>query len=1065
MRLPLVEGTETRDGTQSKDTLVYNAYIEKSGKRVYLKKRFGTSLAKQSVAGVGQCMFILLGLEYYIIGDKLYSSASPLSAIYDFSVNAPAGYNLSVTGLPYQVTISADGNTAFIKTEYYAWALTSTVIETITAGLNSGSTSVSYTVNPSGVSIGNTVTGSGIPSGTTVTGVSLGTGFTISNPAYTTNTAVTLTIGAAYAVVPMPIDGGVTGIIITNAGSGGTPALTYNINASAATSVTNFVPVAIAYGNGYYVAVGTTGSLTATATYLTSVDGVTWVVNSLPASIIAGGVAFGGGKFCITSYGSTHCYTTTTTNAAPLTGSWTLQTMPGASLNWGQIAYGSNIFLAVNGTQAYATSADGVTWVSRVISGPASAPFYYGFVITATPNAVNYCNGKFFISSSTVTTNTTIMNPDDNYVGRWWYVYCQFATSTDGVSWTTQAVTATDTGNFEGAPLFYSAFSGYSFNQLSGSSFNGSTYLAYANTPGSIPCLAISNDGINWTSSTQLTSGCVYVISNNGTIFIAMPTTSGTGHNAAYSFDGKTWTNFLVNPVGNWLAIGNNGSLFTILSDDATVKYTNTTIPTVTQYAYNLSFIGGSGSGATGRYTIGLNGTITGAIIDNNGTGYTASPPTVQFPQGNITNPTPTQINGVNSVPASNPAAIVTVSAYPPRTVPGVAYLDSTYYVMDINGVITGSNLEAPLAFSSLNTIIANSVSGTPKALARYLNYVVALKSQSTEFFFDNANPAPASPLGAVPSALSRIGCASGYTVVSFDNSLIWVSQSQEFGMQVQMMSGLQAKVISSPDEERILNDLTVGTVFSAYAIKIDGHNFYVLNCGTSATLVYDITSGQWGNWTWLTVNQVSTGVTLSYSAGLVTGVTSGAVFPDGDIISITGAATNFNGQYVAYNPTGSTTFTYYIASGDPQPTGTSFGTVTDYNEQQFPMICYLNDPNVGDLLLHGTNGAIYSPSTGVWQDNGLPIDVSIRTDKLDGGNTDSKFFSRIEVVSDKQTATASIRYSDNDYTTWSYYRPVDLSITHSKITRCGSAVRRAFQLKYVDNSPIRFEAIDCDTE
>ncbi len=1069
LRLPLVEGTETRDGTQSKDTLLYNCYVEKSGRRTYLKKRFGTNLNFQSAAGAGQCMFTLLGQTYFIIGDNLYSPSSLTTSIYNFGTHAPTG-NLPVTGLPYQVTISADGNTAFIKTEYYAWAFTSTLIQQITGGLTSGSPTVSWTVNPSTYpfAVGDTVTGAGIPSGTTILSYIAGTSITLSANAYTTNSAVTLNIGSPYSVTPMPVDGAVTGIIISNAGSGGTPSLTYAFNTVGTTTTSGFAPQAIAYGGGFYVAVGTTTGGGATTIYMTSPDGVTWTQFAFGTAIQAYGIAYGGSNFCVTAYGTSHCYTISPPLSGGWAGTWTQQTMPSSS-NWTQIAYGSNLFLAVNGTQNYATSTNGVNWVSRIVSANPSAPFYYGFIISASPQAVTYCNSKFFISSSTVTTNTTIMTPASD---RWWYVYCQFATSPDGVNWTPQSVTATDTGSFEGAPLFYSSFSSTSFTSLSGSTFNGGTYLAYADTQSSlhIPYIVTSNDGINWTGAqSTLAAGAYYNVSNNGSIFIAVPN-SQVVTTAQYSLNGTSWTNFTTNPLGTWSAIGTNGSIFTILSSDSLdCKYVTTQLPTVNANAYSLSFIGGSGTGAAGTYTIGLNGTITGAVITTGGSGYTASAPTVQFPQGNITNPTPTQINEVNSVPASNPTALVTVSAYPPRTVPGVAYLDSTYYVMDISGTIIGSNLEAPLAFSSLNTIIANSVSGTPKAISRYLNYVVAFKSQSTEFFYDAANPSPASPLGVVPSALSRIGCASGYTVVSFDNALIWMSQSQEYGMQIQMMQGLAPKVISSPDEERILNDASLnGGSYYAYALKIDGHNFYVLtiipSMSASSTIVYDLTSGLWANWTWLTANS-GVSASLTYSGGTVTATTASTVFPDGDIVNITGAATGYNGQYVVYNPTGSTSFTYYIAAGDPQPSvSSSSGTVTDYTESYFPMACYLNNGQ-GDFLLHLNNGGIYNPLPSLYQDNGVPIDVSIRTDKFDGGNTDTKFISKIEVVSDKNTATASIRYSDNDYQTWSGYRPVDLSISHSKVTRCGSMIRRSFELKHCDNSPIRFEAIDLDVD
>ena len=71
------------------------------------------------------------------------------------------------------------------------------------------------------------------------------------------------------------------------------------------------------------------------------------------------------------------------------------------------------------------------------------------------------------------------------------------------------------------------------------------------------------------------------------------------------------------------------------------------------------------------------------------------------------------------------------------------------------------------------------------------------------------------------------------------------------------------------------------------------------------------------------------------------------------------------------------------------------------------------------------------------------------------------KSCSRTEVVGNKVDSEAMLRWSDDDYQSFSKYRRVDLSAEQSKLNRCGSFRRRAFELRHVADTTIQLSALE----
>ena len=342
--------------------------------------------------------------------------------------------------------------------------------------------------------------------------------------------------------------------------------------------------------------------------------------------------------------------------------------------------------------------------------------------------------------------------------------------------------------------------------------------------------------------------------------------------------------------------------------------------------------------------------------------------------------------NGTNAytVTAGNVVTAVSNINYPAATVPGTVYLDGTIYVMDANSNITGSTAAAndPLTWDPLNLIKALIEPTTAIYLAKQLIYVFALKQGYSEAFYDAGN-AVGSPLAPVAGAKINLGCIDAATVRDVGGDLIWVADSNEGGLQVVQVSSLKASIISTPQVERILS-ASQGPFFSWNA-KVEGHRFYAITSTTAnITLVYDLTSQIWYQWT------------------------------------------DVNGNYIPY---------------------------------QFCCPGVANTMN----FLHQSNGNICTLDIGTFKDNGdTAFPVDIYTPNFDGGSRLYKILSSMSFVGDQNGgSTISMRYSDDDYQTWSNAFTADMTLDRATIVDFGAFTKRAFRITHQADSIFRIKAVE----
>jgi len=231
----------------------------------------------------------------------------------------------------------------------------------------------------------------------------------------------------------------------------------------------------VTYGDGLYVAVGSSGKLT------TSTDGTTWTTRTSGFGTTGiNAVTYGDGLFV--AVGSSGTLTTSTDGTT-----WTTRTSGfGTTLIFG-VTYGDGLYVAVGDDGTLTTSTDGTTWTTRT-SGFGSNVIY----------AVTYGDGLYVAVGSsgkltTSTDGTTWTTRTSGFgttrirgvaYGDGLYVAVgesgKLTTSTDGTTWTTRT-------------------SGFGFTTIWGVTYGDGLYVAV----GSSGTLTTSTDGTTWTTRTS----------------------------------------------------------------------------------------------------------------------------------------------------------------------------------------------------------------------------------------------------------------------------------------------------------------------------------------------------------------------------------------------------------------------------------------------------------------------------------------------------------------------------------------------------------------------------------
>lgn len=180
----------------------------------------------------------------------------------------------------------------------------------------------------------------------------------------------------------------------------------------------------------------------------------------------------------------------------------------------------------------------------------------------------------------------------------------------------------------------------------------------------------------------------------------------------------------------------------------------------------------------------------------------------------------------------------------------GWGYLDAYLYLFRPTREILGTtNLDDPVFWNLLSSIQARVEPDYGVSISKHLNYILALKQWTVDFFYDAGNPS-GSPLSALQGASLPYGLLHAGTLQDIDGAQFWVCTNRSSGPQVIMLYKMQPTIISTPDVERLLRLASSDSWFSQ-VFSLGGHRFYVISAqNTAFTLVYDLEEKLWYQWT-----------------------------------------------------------------------------------------------------------------------------------------------------------------------------------------------------------------------
>lgn len=209
------------------------------------------------------------------------------------------------------------------------------------------------------------------------------------------------------------------------------------------------------------------------------------------------------------------------------------------------------------------------------------------------------------------------------------------------------------------------------------------------------------------------------------------------------------------------------------------------------------------------------------------------------------------------------------------------ASMDGYLFQMDAKGRIWNSDLNSATAWTAASFVSANSYPDAGVAVVRSGNKILAMGTESVQFYFNNPNGTGVlSPLTRIESMTLKIGCVSADAITQLDNAVYWVGSSAQSGYSVYQYDA-QVTRVSTPEIEAILIIAGAGAT-SLSSIKFYGRSFVIVTAGT-VTFVYCVEEKAWHEWTsttplWYKCAGISSGSSqLSYSVSNVS--TSGKVF------------------------------------------------------------------------------------------------------------------------------------------------------------------------------------------
>ena len=134
----------------------------------------------------------------------------------------------------------------------------------------------------------------------------------------------------------------------------------------------------------------------------------------------------------------------------------------------------------------------------------------------------------------------------------------------------------------------------------------------------------------------------------------------------------------------------------------------------------------------------------------------------------------------------------------------------------------------------------------------------------------------------------------------------------------------------------------------------------------------------------------------------------------------------------------------------------------TDADGNYMKIVDVTYDVNGNHLFQHESDGQLYQANVNIYTDDDEPIVVDIITPIFDGGVRRRKHLGRMWAIADQvDSSQLGVRWSNDDYESWSNWRYMNLSVREPYLKDCGTFKKRAFHLQHNKPTAFRIQAIE----
>lgn len=330
-------------------------------------------------------------------------------------------------------------------------------------------------------------------------------------------------------------------------------------------------------------------------------------------------------------------------------------------------------------------------------------------------------------------------------------------------------------------------------------------------------------------------------------------------------------------------------------------------------------------------------------------------------------------------------------------------FLDG-YLFLCTNSDIFNSNLNDPLTWSASNFISVESYPDKLRMILRVGTYIVALGTESTQYFYNAANPT-GTPLAANVGATKKIGLIGGLT--TFGDQAFFIGTSGSGAPSLYTLQGLKIEELTSYPFSRFWvgqgYTYDTGSYPKGSILLLNGHSVYYVHTPVTPS----------------TIPPTTTPTGVSYYYDLETKLWS----------KLTYQSTAFLLTQSAWSAA--------IARG--------FKRQTYFN--------IMNDNN------------LYRFSPTIYRDNGVNFEVKFRTRFDNYGTQRMKFGNRLVLVADMTSSASNmtVSWTDNDFQSFTATRTIALNNAYQQLYALGAFRARGWEFTYADNFPMRWRSVELD--